>query len=408
MRIFIFLCTVYAVCFSNNSFSDETHDVYQAKGDLGAPSIAHFVVPSKYLDGNKEIIVSLPHSYVEAKDRQKFPVVFVMDAELMFNAIASQIHFLGLNSQMPEAIVVGIPNESGKRRDLSPAILNSNGKPYGFGGNQDKYLNFIKDEVSQLIYSQFSAAEFKILVGLSPTGQFALHSLWKEPGLFNAHIAINTANFKALGYGEHTVFDKIINTVNSNKELGGHLYISMPKNGGGRNPKILEGYDYLRKELAQSDNKQFKFKQELIDYNSYAAVIPSVMSAFNFIFPPNSWDPNYGNFFSETPGETLKNLKTYYSNLSNEYGFEAFPKGERYYNRNRIKRIGYMLLAKGRIDEAVTLFQYWVSLYPNAANAYDSLADAYQKLGDGAKEEFARNKAKEIAKSNKDFRANLF
>lgn len=388
--------------------ADETHDIYQKTGSIGLPTVQTLEIQSPHLQQTREVIVSLPTPYGETGDRQKYPVIFVMDAELMFGAVAGLVHYQGMNSQMPEAIVVGIPNAAGTRRDMTPTPLNADGKPLWFGGQQDSYLNFIRDDVIPMVESRFHAAGYRVLVGLSPSGQFALHTLWKAPDLFDAHIALNTADFVAAGYDGSSVFDKTIAMLKQNPQHKGHLYISMPKSGGGSNPRILAGYAKFDAALRETGAEQFRYRQELVDHSGYASVLPAALSALTFIFPAEQWDPSYRDFLSEEPGQTLRNIKEHYARLSEAYGFEAFPKGERYYNRNRLKRIGYLLLAQERTDEAIRIFDYWLSLYPRAANAYDSLADAYGKKGDAARETALRERARAVARENADFRQALY
>ena len=44
--------------------------------------------------------------------------------------------------------------------------------------------------------------------------------------------------------------------------------------------------------------------------------------------------------------------------------------------------MGYWLLGKKRIEEAVEIFKMNVEDFPNSANAYDSLGEAYMTKGD--------------------------
>ena len=46
---------------------------------------------------------------------------------------------------------------------------------------------------------------------------------------------------------------------------------------------------------------------------------------------------------------------------------------------NVINDLGYTALERGKVKEAITLFQSNVDANPNSADAYDSLADAYLK-----------------------------
>jgi len=43
--------------------------------------------------------------------------------------------------------------------------------------------------------------------------------------------------------------------------------------------------------------------------------------------------------------------------------------------------IGYQLLSRNKVNEAIDLFSFVVEEYPNSANAYDSLGEAYMTAG---------------------------
>lgn len=47
-----------------------------------------------------------------------------------------------------------------------------------------------------------------------------------------------------------------------------------------------------------------------------------------------------------------------------------------------LNSLGYFLIRKNRIKDAVRVFKFIVKLHPNSANAYDSLAEAYMKVGE--------------------------
>jgi len=48
---------------------------------------------------------------------------------------------------------------------------------------------------------------------------------------------------------------------------------------------------------------------------------------------------------------------------------------------NRINRIGYVLLGKNKVAEAIAIFQLNTEWYPQSSNTYDSLGEACMKAG---------------------------
>jgi tetratricopeptide (TPR) repeat protein len=47
-----------------------------------------------------------------------------------------------------------------------------------------------------------------------------------------------------------------------------------------------------------------------------------------------------------------------------------------------LNNLGYQLIAKGKIKEAIEILKLNVEAYPDAFNAYDSLGEAYMINGD--------------------------
>ncbi|MCC2606972.1 alpha/beta hydrolase-fold protein [Planctobacterium marinum] len=388
--------------------ANESHDIFMPVSENAFSNVFRHSIDSKNLNAKRTVDVSLPVNYAETAENITYPLIVVLDGELLFNSAASFAQLQAMNSQMPEAIVVGIPNAPDARRDMTPKPLGKNGEPLWFGGQEDSYLSFIQHEVLPLIEKNYRVANFKILIGLSPSANFSLHSFWKQPNLFSGYIAVNGADFNAAGYEGESVFEKVVKSVKQQEQNKRYLYISMPKGGVTRNPHILEKYNELSDELTPHLNKQIEFKWEVIDKKSYAAVLPAIMSGLKLIFPAEEWDPSYNNFIAKEPGQTLANIKTYYATLSDKYGFTALPKGERFYNRNRLKRIVYVLINEQRYTEAEAVLNYWLSLYPQSANAYDTYADLYRAQDNAGAELEYRAKAVKVAQKNQDLRVALF
>jgi len=52
------------------------------------------------------------------------------------------------------------------------------------------------------------------------------------------------------------------------------------------------------------------------------------------------------------------------------------------FNEDQLNILGYQLLNRSMVDEAITIFQMNVSAYPESGNVYDSLAEAYANKGE--------------------------
>lgn len=87
------------------------------------------------------VIVRLPDSYDES--RQTFPVVYLLDGDVHYYHVAGVTQFLANNHQMPEVIVVAVPNSVVTRaRDLTPPSAVAAETRDGTGG-ADRFLAFL-------------------------------------------------------------------------------------------------------------------------------------------------------------------------------------------------------------------------------------------------------------------------
>lgn len=58
------------------------------------------------------------------------------------------------------------------------------------------------------------------------------------------------------------------------------------------------------------------------------------------------------------------------------------PENKLYFEENEFNALGYRLMGKGKIEDAIKIFKLNVELHPDSANVYDSLGEAYMKSGD--------------------------
>jgi predicted alpha/beta superfamily hydrolase len=74
-----------------------------------------FTLHSKILGEERTIFISVPASYT--RGTQRYPVLFLTDAQWQFDQSRSSAAFLARNGLIPEIIIVGVAN-SDRTRDL--------------------------------------------------------------------------------------------------------------------------------------------------------------------------------------------------------------------------------------------------------------------------------------------------
>lgn len=75
-----------------------------------------------------------------------------------------------------------------------------------------------------------------------------------------------------------------------------------------------------------------------------------------------------------------KQIISFYNDLktkhASEYGFD---------DESTLNEIGYFLMGRNKVNDAITVFEYNTQLFPSSGNVYDSLGEAYYKQGDKQK-----------------------
>lgn len=70
------------------------------------------------------------------------------------------------------------------------------------------------------------------------------------------------------------------------------------------------------------------------------------------------------------------------------------PPEKYFFDERELNNLGYQLMGRGKITEAIEIFKIMVEKYPNSANAYDSLGEAY--LNNGQRDLALRNYEKSL------------
>jgi predicted alpha/beta superfamily hydrolase len=99
---------------------------------------------SKVLNQEREIFIKIPQNY--GNDDLDFPVHYVLDGEIIFNSYSCIAELKSQNDEIPEAIIVGIPNIN-RGYDLNPKENGSN------------FLNFILTELIPYIDHKYRTNE---------------------------------------------------------------------------------------------------------------------------------------------------------------------------------------------------------------------------------------------------------
>lgn len=147
---------------------------------------------SARLDEERAILVATPRSYQAAPDA-RWPVIFVLDAEVNFELTVSVVDYLATLDLMPPAIVVGLSGAA-RERDYTPGARNGWSPPVpAETGGAEAFLDHVQDEVLPLIDRRYRTVGWRVVIGHSLGGLLATHALAERPGLFQAALLLDPA-----------------------------------------------------------------------------------------------------------------------------------------------------------------------------------------------------------------------
>ncbi len=319
---------------------------------------------SEVLDEERTLMVYLPRSYDQQNTR--YPVLYLLDPGGRFHHTTGTVEALSRISHIPEMIVVGIVNTS-RTRDLTPPWTRSDDAPEWAenvipqGGGADNFVRFFREELIPHVEATYRTAPFRILVGHSFGGLFAVHTFVNHSGLFQAHLAISPS----LQWDSGLLVDQATELFDRQPDLGGHLFVTIGDEGG----EMLVNVRRLETLLRYRASNNLHWQVEYLDAEDHGSVpIPSVHTGLKAFFPRWLTPP-----FEFENG--LAGVDRHYARLEEEYGFDI-PVPE-----NVINRLGYQALGSGEVEEAIATFEVNVERYPDSANVYDSLGEAMEAAG---------------------------
>jgi len=210
---------------------------------------------SKILDEEREIIIHLPRDYDKNK---KYMVMYVLDGSSQDKHIANKFDILATTGYVENAIIVGLPNVSGKgrQRDYTPPYMkmdiDEKDSPLGEG---DNFLTFMEKELFPFIEKNYSVSENRAIAGNSRGGLLVMYSLLFKPDLFQGRFCFSPALWR----DDNLIIKKTSEFLTKQDSLNSFLYISM---GDQENNKMKKGFNEMTKTLKEKAVKQFIWYSE--------------------------------------------------------------------------------------------------------------------------------------------------
>lgn len=354
--LFLFVFLVFALLNTNHA------------QEMGQPiNIGYETsIESKVLGETRPLLIHLPNGYENSE--KPYPVIYLLDGSGHFHHTTGTMRFLARSNRMPEMIIIGIPNTDDRTRDLTPPLKGDNAQ-FPTAGGADNMLKFIESELIPFVNQHYRTNAYKLLIGHSFGGLFAVHAMVNHPGLFDAHLAISPS----MWWDNQTLVEQAEQFLDENPEHETRLYMTMGNEGG----TMLGGAWKLAaalEEKAKSD--KFFWEFHVMNSEDHGSVVHrSTYNGLEALFK----DWRLEDVFELYQQGGIKAIQAHYENVKEVYDIEGKP------SENMMNSLGYRLLGSGQVDAAIEVFTQNVQDYPKSFNVYDSLGEGYKVKGEKEK-----------------------
>lgn len=219
------------------------------------------------LNERREVSYYFPEEYSEEK---KYPVILVLNAELLFDQVVATSKFYSSRGLMPESIIVGVYQGNEELTWEDCGYNEESGLPHTKGA---KFYEFLGMELIPMIGSKYSTAPFKMIIGYDVSANFANYFLFKDHSIFNAYLLFSPALAADM---ENRIPSRLLAL---NQELFYNVVIEQEKSSY-RNAHLQ-----LDKSIASLSQENLHYKFDEYPAADHTTIIPFGMGkAFNNVF----------------------------------------------------------------------------------------------------------------------------
>ncbi len=333
---------------------------------------------SNTLKEHREIWVHLPE---QVKEGQKYPILYILDAHEQFHTISGIIKHLE-KWDMPETIIVGIPNTD-RTRDFTPTVVPpSTGEPYKNSGGYKNFLYFIECELAPYLKDKYPVDEMSTIAGHSLAGLFVVNTYVSRPDVFDKYLAIDPS----VSWDDQVFVDKSKELLKKDayKYRNKSLYVTVANSTSVDSVRVRRMNDrhtqHLRANLNFHDILVKNKKDHNVTWKYYpdddhrSLIIPSMYSGIKDLF---SWYKFKARWLFNTPkGYSAKELTnpyyTHFKTLSKHFKRDIKPDWQ------FVNDVAFFILeAHSLPKKAKAYLDVNLHFYPKESRSYLAMGDFY-------------------------------
>lgn len=360
LAVFAFLCVAHS--------SIGTASAQQPGGPVVIGETVR--LESKLLKESRTLLIAKPAGYDGGTER--YPVLYLLDAEVHFRYASALEAFLAGIDHMPKMLVVGIASgdQAHRTRDLTPpstAEMDNRFSPGG--GGADAFLSFFADELIPFVEKTYRTRPYRLLVGHSFGGLFAVYAMIKRPTLFNGYIAADPSIY----WNNQAVVAQAESFLAHTRLLQADFYMT----AGGALGEIPEEVARFRTALAKSAPERFRWSFEAMkDQDHMSIPLPGIYRGLAAIF--EEWRLSNPLELFDKGG--IEGIHKRFRDAGRRFGYP-----ERTTPPFTVSLVVAALINGGRLDEAAGVLLHDPNTYPPPWNQLDALARRYENRGNTEK-----------------------
>lgn len=357
------------------------------------------VVSSDIMSKEIPIRVFLPDSFHLSSPAHTYPVLFIEGSHghQFFHSVTGIVKHLASVERMPETIVVAIDGDS-----PSPSVYHNNmwgSQSEGVWeswGKPQKYQQFLKQELFPYLKRQYRAAESRTVIGISGSSFFPFYSLLSGDNLFHHYVFIAAADVIGMGFSkEHTIKEELITLFKNNRSKAGVLF-AVADSDINKEEHYKRNVETL-KHAMKSGNIDTFVSKVYADEGHYDVLLKTLLDAIEIQYPMGRWSARYRDIVAQE-GNALNNLDEHFQSLSEQYGFDIFPRANRWNSVNRLGFISRHLSQNDRTEEAIEVAKRYTEYHPTSWLAFETLGKRQLENKDISSAKRSFEKAIELAK----------
>lgn len=269
-------------------------------------------------------------------------------------------------------IIVGIYSTD-RYRDYTPDKI----EHHAGTGEAAKFTKFLTDELFKFIHNQYRVQDFRMIFGHSYGGSYVLNLLFTQPKLFGGYIAASP-NLFILKNLENRAEHIFSNWSSDNRSL----FIT----AGEHEQDFIKRITEFTTILKGSPPAILEWNFEILENENHSSTPhKTIYTALEFFFRQ---------FWQFTDDTDKIKLKEQFTILSNRLGYEIkIP-------LSVLINLGNNALGNEKLDQAQSIFELLVELYPQSEWGYVNLGSVFYTKKDNLKAKQYFQKALELNPNN--------